>query len=270
MGGFARRMRFFNAFAEKYPNRATMRLDGGSLFNVGSAEGEVVNRWMLEGAYRSKLDAINLSASDVPAWQELADQASAGRVPGEMLNVPLVSANVSVRMARFPKILPYVIKEYPHNLQKSAMIRVAVTGLLSDPEGRISRSSFQIEDVATAARRFVDRTQGKVHYRIVLTDMDLGNASSLAINVPGIDLILVAHNYSAISDPQQIGQTLIVIPVNEGRMISEVRMTMKPGTAGAEIETRFVPLDLTVPSDPEMKALEIKAQKAVEEFKKSR
>jgi len=81
MGGFARRMSYFNAFARKYPSRPYLRLDGGSIFNQGVVEAPVLNRWMLEGTYRSNLDGINLSAWDVPVWQELADLAAAGQIP---------------------------------------------------------------------------------------------------------------------------------------------------------------------------------------------
>jgi 2',3'-cyclic-nucleotide 2'-phosphodiesterase (5'-nucleotidase family) len=268
MGGFARRVRYFNAFAGKYPGRAVLHLDGGSLFAVGSVEAPVVNRWMLEGTYRSHLDALNLSAWDLTEWQEMADLAATGRLPRELLSVPLVSANASPRITNFPIVHRYIIKEFPVDAMNSKKMRVAVTGLLSDPEERIPHSDFQIIDPLTAARQFVEEVEGRANYRIILTDMDIGSAISLAIDVPKIDLIVVAHNYESVSEPQQVGQTLIVIPVNEGRMISEVRMTIKPGNDTADVETRFVPLDATVPDDPAMADLVRKAQAALDQFKK--
>jgi 2',3'-cyclic-nucleotide 2'-phosphodiesterase (5'-nucleotidase family) len=262
-------MRYFNAFAAKYPGRTVMRLDGGSIFVVGSVEAPIVNPWMLEGTYRSYLDALNLSAWDLPAWQELADLAAAGRLPKEFLNVPLVSANVSPRISSFPKVRPYIIKEFPIDSSDSGKMRIGVTGILSDPEERISRANFQIIDPVAAARQFIEAMEGKVNYRIILTDMDVGSAISLAVEVPKIDMILVAHDYESVSEPQQVGQTLIMIPVNEGRMISEVRITAKPGKEAADVETRFVPLDDTVPDDPAMGDLMRKAQADLDKFRKS-
>jgi 2',3'-cyclic-nucleotide 2'-phosphodiesterase (5'-nucleotidase family) len=75
-----------------------------------------------------------------------------------------------------------------------------------------------------AAREVVAEIASRTDYRVVLTDMDIGKAISLAIQVPGINLILVAHNYEAASEPQQVGGTLIVTSVNEGRAINEVRL----------------------------------------------
>src|SRR5438093_9769474 len=112
MGGFARRMSYWNAFAQRYPGMPCLRLDAGSIFNAGVAEAPVVNRWMLEGTYKSKLDALNLSAWDLPLWQEMGDLASIGQIPKEFVNLSLVSGNVTAKVPNFPAIQRYVIKEY--------------------------------------------------------------------------------------------------------------------------------------------------------------
>src|SRR6185436_15799837 len=111
MGGFARRMSYWNAFARKYPGVPTLRLEGGSLFNFGVAEGPVVNRWMLEGTARSALDAVNLTAWDLPVWQELGDLAAGGLLPKELLALPLVSANVTAKIENFPAVQRAVVVE---------------------------------------------------------------------------------------------------------------------------------------------------------------
>lgn len=270
MGGFARRMSYFNAFAGKYPSRPFMRLDGGSIFNQGAAEAPIVNRWMLEGTYRSNLDAIHLSAWDVPVWQEMADLAAAGQIPKEYLKVPLVSANVKPKVSNYPVVQRYIIKEYSVDSKTGRRVRIAVTGLLFDPEERISREDFRVDDPVQAAKQVFEELQGKADYRIILTDMDLGRAISLAVAVPKINLILVAHNYAAISEPEQAGGTLIVIPVNQGRMVSEVRLNIDPKTDDIDLQTRFVPLDRTVPDDPAMGELVRKAQAALDEFNKGK
>src|SRR5206468_11418664 len=170
----------------------------------------------LEGTSRSGLHAVNLSAWDLPVWQEMADLAAAGQIPKEFLDIPLVSANAKAKIQNFPGVQRYLIQAV--NLPGDRRIRVGITGLLFDPEERISRREFQIQEPQAAARQVIEEMRDKTDYRIVMTDMDLGKAISLAVLVPDINLILVAHNYEAVSEPQQVGGTLIVIPVNEGRM----------------------------------------------------
>ena len=137
MGGFARRMSYFNAFARKYRSRPSLRLDGGSIFNQAVAEAAIVNRWMLEGTYRSNLDGINLSAWDVPVWQELGNLAAMGLIPKEYLTVPLVSANVKPKVNNFPVVQRYILKEYPVDSKTGKRVRIGITGLLID-----SRSAY--------------------------------------------------------------------------------------------------------------------------------
>lgn len=264
MGGFARRMSYWNAFSRKFPGAGSLRLDGGSLFNAGVAEGPIVNRWMLEGSARSGLDAVNLTVWDVPVWQEMADLAAAGQIPKELLELPLVSANVRPKIPNFPRIQPYIIKEYGSGPNR---LRVAVTGLLFDREERLSRREFGVEDPQAAARRFVEEVKEKSDYRVAMTDMDLGRSISFAIGVQGIDLLVVAHNYVAATDPQMIGDTLVVTPYNEGRTIGEVRLALKPG-AKPEFETRVVALDYSVPDDVPLGELVRRAQAELDAFKK--
>jgi len=98
--------------------------------------------------------------------------------------------------------------------------------------------------------------------------MDLGRVISLAVLVPGIHMIIVAHDYSAPTDPQQVGDTLVLGPINEGRMLTEVRMTVKSGAQNAGIESHTVPLDRTVPDDPVLGELIRRAQTELDKAQK--
>lgn len=268
MGGFARRMSYWNAFAKKYHGKPFLKIDGGSVFASGTLEAAVSNRWMLEGMFRSKMDAINLSAWDVQPWQELGDLAAAGQLNPEWLKLPLVSANVKPRAANYPAVQRYIIKEIPLDPKGAGMVRVGITGLLFDSEERISRADFEVVEPEKAARDMMEEMKGKTDYRIVLTDQPLGKAISMAITVPGISMLLVAHNYADAADAQQVGQALLLMPVNEGRMISEVRLALDPAASRFNVQTRFVPLDRTVPDDPVMSELQRKAESEIDEIKR--
>ncbi len=244
-----------------------MRLDGGSIFAKATAEAAVVNRWMLEGVFRSKMDAINLSVWDLPVWEELGDLASRDKTLRELLNVPLVSANVTSKKPTFPVVRRYIIKEYPLGDNTGKLVRIGVTGVLSDPEERIPRAEFEVDDPILAARRVIEEMEGKADYRILLTDMDFGGAMSLGVDLPKVDLIVVTHNYEALSEPELVGQTLAVITVNEGRVINEVRLGFDIKAGKIDLQARFVPLDSNVPDDPAMGELVRAAQAAVRQFR---
>ncbi len=247
-----------------------MRLDGGSFFTLGVAEAASINRWMLEGTYRSRLDALNLTAWDLPAWQEMWDLAAAGQLPRQFLDLPLVSANVKAKAPNFPALRKFVFKELVVDPKSGTKLRVGISGVLFDPEERISREEFNVKDPQEAVRQVVAEMEPGSDYRIIMIDAGVGKAISLAAVVPGINLIIVAHNYEEILEPQQVGDTLISVPANEGRLISEVRVSFQQGSQSLGVHTRFVPLDRSVPDDPEMSALIRKAQADVDEFKRAR
>ncbi len=266
MGGFARRVSYWNAFARKYPARPLVRIDGGSLFAVAVAESGLVNRYILEGTYRSGLDAVNLTSWDIPGWRELVDLAAAGKVPRQLFDVPLVSANVKAKVAGFPVIHPYVVRELVLDDRTGKKLRLGITGLLYDPGERISRTDFDVERPEVAVRRVIDQMREKCDYSVVLTDSDIGRAISLAVLVPAINLMVVAHDYEELAEPQQVGNTLITIPANQGRYVTEVRLALNPASQEMGVTARFVPLDRTIPDDPAMRELIRKARTAVEEL----
>lgn len=218
---------------------------------------------MLLGTYLSRLDAINLDPWDLSAWQALGDLAASGNAVRGLLNLPLVTANVVPKVANFPPVKRSIIREIDLGRPAGGKYRIGISGILSDPEGRIPPSEFEVLDATAAARDVVAEMLPKTDFRILMTNMDLGSALSLAISVRGINLLIVTHNYEALSEPSQVGETLIVIPINEGRMLNEIRMAVQMGSDKVEAEARFVSLDGTVPGDPAMEDLIRRAQDAV-------
>ena len=263
MGGFARRTSYWKAFARKYPGRPLVRLDGGALYSSGGADSQIINRWMLLGTYLSKLDAINLDPWDLSAWLELGARATSGKAVRKLLDLPIVSANVVPKDPNFPAVRRSIIKEVVLGPPAREKYRIGISGVVHDPENRISPAEFEVQDPAAAAREVIAELLPKTDFRILMTNMDLGSALSLAIAVPGINLIVVTHNYESLSEPQQIDNTLVVIPINEGRMLSEVRLAVTAGSDNVQAEARFVPLDRTVPDDPGMADLVRRARDAV-------
>jgi 2',3'-cyclic-nucleotide 2'-phosphodiesterase (5'-nucleotidase family) len=270
MGGFARRTSYWTAFEKKFPARPMIRLDAGSVFAVGVAGSALINRWMLEGTYRSKLDALNLTYWDILAWQELSDLAAAGQMSRQPFDVPLVSANLAPKTPAFPMVQRFVVREPVVDPRSGRKLRVGITGVLYDPEERISRRDFEVRNPEQAVREVLAEMQPKTDYRVLMIDAGVGKAVSLAILNPAVNLIVVAHDYEELVDPQQVGDTLICMPANEGRLLTEVRIALQQASQSIGIQTRFVPLDATVPDDPGMGELMRKAQADVEAFRRER
>ena len=61
---------------------------------------------------------------------------------------------------------------------------------------------------------------------------------------------------------------MVIGPVNEGRMISEVRLNIRSGVEKLDIESHLVALDRTIPDDPELGELVRKAQAEVDKIQK--
>jgi 2',3'-cyclic-nucleotide 2'-phosphodiesterase (5'-nucleotidase family) len=268
MGGFARRISYWKAFAAKYPSRPLLRLDGGSIFDKGTVNSPIANRYVLEGVYRSNLDALGVSASDVPVWQEMSDLAEAGLVSRDYLKLPLVSANLTAKVSDFPAMQRYIVKDFNVDPKAGKPFRVGITALLADPEERISPKDFQVQKPEEGARQVLNELKSKADYVIVLTDMGLGDGITLALEVPGIHMIVVCHNYEAPMDAQQVGDTLLISPINQGRMLSEVRLNVKSGTQRLDIESHLVPLDRTVSDDPAMGELIRRAKAEMDKVQK--
>jgi len=173
------------------------------------------------------------------------------------------------KVAGFPPVRRYIIKEIPIDPKTGKNLQIGITGLLFDPEERISRTDFDVRDPEESLRQVIEEMQANTDYRVVLTEQTLGKAISLAVSLPAISLMVVSHDYSVAADPQQVGDALLVITVNEGRMISEARLAVDIASSSLKVDTRFIPLDRTVPDDPAMAELERKASAELAEFKKN-
>jgi hypothetical protein len=240
------------------------------VFQIGAAESDIVNRWMLEGTWRSHLDALNLTFSDLPAWQQAASLAAAGQLPRQLLDVPLVSANVVPKAAGFPRVQRYVVREVQVEAKTGKKLRIGISGVLYDPEDRVAKNEFDVRQPEQAIRDVLAEMEPKTDYQVIMIDAGVGKAVSLATLNPGIDLLVVAHDYEEIVDFQQVGNTLLAMPANEGRLINEVRVELQAGSDSIGVHTRFVSLDRTIPDDPGMAELVRKARAEVDQFLKRR
>ena len=161
-----------------------------------------------------------------------------------------------------------IIKEVVLDRGTGRGFRAGVTGLLSDPEAHVSRTDFAVEDPADAGRRIFAEPRPGTDCRIVMTGRDTGKAMSLAVLVPGISLPVVAHDYVAASETQQIDDTLIAMTANQDRMLSDARLQVPADSEKIRAETRFVPLDRTMPDDPAMRELIKRAEEAAGRVKR--
>ncbi len=143
-------------------------------------------------------------------------------------------------------------------------LKIAVFGVLGvDADECAPMSEMEFEPIADAAKRVVAELEEKVQpdFTICLshsgTDKGKGEDYELAKAVPGIDVIISGHTHSTTPEPIQVGDTLIVscgeYTQNLGRLT--IAKKVSPDHALSLLEYKLIPIDESVPVDPDMAAM---------------
>jgi len=129
----------------------------------------------------------------------------------KLMNFPLISANVK-KADGTTLLSPYIIKEING-------IKVGIFGL-STPETTYKThpnnvKGLTFEDPSKTAALMVKELQDKTDMIIALSHLGLDEASlytseKVALEVPGIDLIVDGHSHTVLPEGKKIGNTLIV------------------------------------------------------------
>ena len=151
-------------------------------------------------------------------------------------------------------------------------LRIAVFGVMGEEaDSNAPMSGMAFEPVAQAAERVVEaiRTREEADFIVCLshsgTDNGKGEDYELARKVEGIDVILSGHTHTTLEEPIRVGDTLIVScgadTANLGRLTVE-----RNENGGLElVDYALLPVDETVPEDPEIAAMAEAFQRKVEE-----
>lgn len=274
-GGYARLMTRIREQKEKYPN--ALLLDGGD-FSMGS---------LFQTAYTSsalELRMMGAMGYDVTTFgNHEFDYLPKGLAA--MLNTAADSSETVPAIVDANYLPPregeegygenaqivwdaldnYGVKDYVI-LQPEENVYVAVFGLTGyDSDDCAPNSGMILEEPAEAAQRAVDaaraecmETYGCEPLVVALshsgTSDGKGEDYELAQKVTGIHLIISAHSHTTLEQPILVGNTWIVSSGEYGKNLGVAKLR-KTGDTVTLSEYQLIPIDETVPEDPEISAL---------------
>jgi len=201
-GGMAQLAGQVALFRARAPQR-TLLVDGGDAwqgtFISNANKGEAVTKAM----NLMKYDALAVGNHDFDWGQEvLAQRASEAAFPFLAANV------IETRTGRPP---PYL---RPFTVRDLGIARVGIIGLTNPGSGTIVKATsiagLQFLPAADAIRPVVAEVEKQADIIVVAAHIGTADATQLARDVPGIDVIVAAHDHAPIQTGRLEGRTTIV------------------------------------------------------------
>jgi len=146
---------------------------------------------------------------------------------------------------------PFVLREY-------GGVRVAFFGLVTPDTRTLSKgaSGLNFLDPIQAAKDVVARARrAKADVIVALTHQDMADDKQLAAAVPGIDLILGAHEHVPLD--ARVGRTLILKTGADAVSLGRVDVTVTTGRGGRRVESKWelIPVTDEIPEKAEVAAV---------------
>lgn len=260
-GGFARLATALDRERQAHPDALT--LDGGD-FSIGSL---FQTLYTTRAAELRTLGQLGYDATI--AGNHEFDHTGTGF--GEMLTAAKESGEdlPALLMANYKPTDPAVQAAMDAYGVRETMLleRGGVTyglfGLMGvDSDDCAPTSGFTLEPMAQAAKRCVEELKAQGAQFIIClshsgTDQDDPKASEdevLAKGVEGIDLILSGHTHTTLTQPILVGHTHIVSAGPYCRNLGSITLTWTPDGKKTLKEYKLIPIDETLPEDPDIAA----------------
>ena len=265
-GGYARLKTALDRERAVHPDALT--LDGGD-FSIGSL---IQTLYTTQGAELRTMGALGYDAATVGNHE--FDHTGAGFA--RMLNAVAESGEKTpaLLMANYkpspdnPDLLDIQRAMASYGVQDTVLLeRGGVTygifGLMGEDSDDCAPSSgFVLEDAAAAAQRCVDalKEQG-AEFIICLSHSGtnekkkLSEDERLAEKVGGIDLIVSGHTHTTLEKPIVVGGTCIVSAGPYCQNLGSITLTWSDGGEKTVADYRLIPIDETLPDDPEIAAM---------------
>lgn len=201
-------------------------------------------RVMVEAMSQMGYDAMVIGHQDLLKGLEVTKQRA------QEATFAVLSANLVSKEDGKPIFDPYAV------IIKRG-VRLGVIGLsdqmtLSMP-GVADKA--KLLDPQQVARRYVSELEGRVDAIIILSRLGLEEDRALAYAVPGIQIIVGGKTRQLMTEPERIGNTLIVQQGYDGEWLGYLKVTLD--AQGIPVAARAMPITLTAafPDDPQVAAL---------------
>ena len=269
MGGLARRVSYTERFRERLAQIPSLLADTGYfLTDERSAHGELrpdvaaKDAWVAKAYDQFPVDVVNLSSRDLKYFSRFLSKPEFDtRAAASPLLRKLVSANTVAASANMVSPQPFIVREVPvrHGNGGAAVLRVAFVGLTETEPA--PPSGFKFTDPVDAAKHAVPEARKRADLVIVLGNLKPENATRIAREAPGIDVMIVTNSQSngaIFTPPAQGDKTLILFTSFETRMLGELRFYRDPQGKFSTV-SRYITLDDAVPDNLAAKQLTVSA-----------
>lgn len=237
MGGLARRASYLKKLRQE---GEYLLVDAGDFSGIANVQGRIQAETVLESMVRAGYHAAALGERELALGRAFVDSIVAASP------FPFLAANVSD-----PSTGRKLTKT--SHVVSVGGYRVGIVGVVMKPvPGIVDTSAFRIEDPIGWARELVSQLRPQVDYVVVLAHVGWGQAFSLASQVQGIDVVVVGHGSHASEQPQRVGNTLMVQAGDQGKKVGVLRVE---NVAKGKYSGMLVPLDSTIPDDPQIREL---------------
>lgn len=265
-GGYARLKTALDREREQYPD--ALVLDGGD-FSIGSL---IQTLYTTQAAELRTMGAMGYDA--VTAGNHEFDHEGTGFA--QMLNAAVLSGDrvPALLMANYRPssdnpdqldiqraMAAYGVKDYM--LLERGGVTYGIFGLMGeDSHDCAPTSGFYLEDRVKSAQRCVDalKEQG-AQFIICLSHSGTDEQEKksedeqLAKKVEGIDLIISGHTHTTLAQPIVVGDTYIVSSGPYCENLGSITLTWSEGGTKTLTDYRLIPIDETIPGDPEIESL---------------
>lgn len=262
MGGLARRVSYESALrAQMNGEVPVIQLDAGHMlsddFNYANQTEDIraKDEWLLRAYDQFHVAAANVSPRDLPFLGEMMSakthKANVKRLP--MLD-RIVSANAVPASKDVLPFKPYVIEEVRGKRLGAKPIRVGIVGVTEKPAAAGSPTGgYVVSDPVEAVKRVVPELRKKCDLLIVLAYVDREQAKRVGASVPGIDLVLAAHQFPLYNAVDEAGDAVVAYVASQTKWLGEIRLYTSKDPKAPVISNyvhRDVPLDTSIPDDP--------------------
>lgn len=237
-GGVARLAGIARDYRTRYPNRV-LWLDGGDTWH-GTLLANVFHGQPVVDAFNvAGLDAMVLGNHEFNYDQETI------QVRAEQARFAVLSANTIRLEDGYSIVAPYTIFELDG-------VNVAVFGLTTPdtPWAAHPKTTVGLTflDPVEAATALVPTLKEKADLVVALTHIGFDEDQRLARLVPEIDIIVGGHSHTKLSEPVQIGDTIIVQAHEHGKYLGALRLLVEDGRV-VEYEGQLIPVTPDSPVD---------------------
>jgi 2',3'-cyclic-nucleotide 2'-phosphodiesterase (5'-nucleotidase family) len=264
-GGFAKIKTLIDRIKVESPN--TIVLDAGD-FSMGTLYQSVFSEEAIELRLLGLMgyDAVTLGnhefdyASDGLAKMLLTSKESGDPLP-KILESNIDWENSTGEYTRILKdaMTAYGYKDY--SVIEIGGVRAAIFGIMGEESARYAPTSgLTFLDATEAAKATIAKIKSNEDADIIIalshsgtsTDKDRSEDEILAKNVPDIDVIISGHSHTILDQPIIIGNTMIASCGEYGKNFGKISLTKNTSGRWALTDYKLIPIDKSVPSDPEI------------------